>query len=243
MTERQQWNGWTSEVQAFEQRLADLTEAYSSSGFDAEAWLNTALQNNAFDDILVLADPDAGCNFDLTTLRYANGTPADAIAFLRINLFVRLWRKLGWTIEETDRALQAFVPKNAPFDAAHLAKQPLKTALIYLAHLKALDEKLRVGKQSRLKLLTLWSDLATTGKKPLYAQLFLTRSVLKSDPSLTIRWAIPVARDCGDGTLGNTGRLENVALLTRSTPPFAASRRSVVYDALQEVQHLPMKAC
>ena len=54
--------------------------------------------------------------------------------------------------------------------------------MIYLAHLKALDEKVRVGKQSRIKLLTLWSDIATTGKKPLYAQLFLTRSVLKSDP-------------------------------------------------------------
>src|SRR5262249_51735360 len=69
-----------------------------------------------------------------------------------------------------------------PFETVHLAKQPLKTALIYLAHLKALDEKVRIGKQSRLQLITLWSNLATTGKNPLYAQLFLTRSVLKSAP-------------------------------------------------------------
>jgi hypothetical protein len=46
----------------------------------------------------------------------------------------------------------------------------------------ALDEKLEVGEQSRLKLLTLWSDIATTGQRPLYAQLFLTRSVLKTAP-------------------------------------------------------------
>src|SRR5262249_431670 len=91
---------------------------------------------------------------------------------------------LGWSIEETDRALTPFIPASAPFDgtAANFAKRPLRTALIYLAHLKALDERLKVGKQSRLKLLTLWSDIATTGKKPLYAQLFLTRSVLKTAP-------------------------------------------------------------
>ena len=166
------------EVEAFSQELEKLAVSFNMSA----AQLEVELQAIPFDGVLVLADPDAGCNFDLTTLRYANGNPADAIAFLRINLFVRLWRKLGWSIEETDRALQAFVPKNTPFETAHLAKQPLKTALIYLAHLKALDEKVRVGKQSRIKLITLWSDIAITGKKPLYAQLFLTRSVLKNAP-------------------------------------------------------------
>lgn len=169
-----------SEVAAFEKQLDDLTAEYPSSGRDFKTWLNNELQNNTFDDILVLADPDASCNFDLTTLRRANGDPADAVTFPKINLFVRLWRKLGWTIEETDRALQAFMPKNAPFEAANLGKQPLTTALIYLAHFKRLDEQLRLGKQSRLKLITLWSNLSTTGKKPLYEQLFLARSVLQS---------------------------------------------------------------
>lgn len=172
---------WRDEAAAFELRLDELTEEHSPPGFDAKAWLNEALAADVFDDILVLADPDAGCDFDRTTLRYAGGQAADAIAFLRINLFVRLWRKLGWTMEETDRALQTFVPKNAPFDAAHLAQSPLATALLYLAHLKELEGRVQAGKQGRLKLITLWSDLATTGKKPLYAQLFLTRSVLKSD--------------------------------------------------------------
>lgn len=166
------------EVEAFSQELGALAVTFNVS----TAQLEAELQAIPFDSVLVLADPDAGCDFDLTTLRYANGDPADGIAFLRINLFVRLWRKLGWSIEETDRALQAFLPKNAPFETAHLNQQPLKTALIYLAHLNALDEKVRVGKQSRIKLITLWSDITTTGKKPLYAQLFLTRSVLKSAP-------------------------------------------------------------
>ena len=54
------------------------------------------------------------------------------------------------------------------------------TALIYLAHLKALDEQVKVGKLSRQKLLALWTDIPTAGKQSLYAALFLGRSVLKS---------------------------------------------------------------
>ncbi|RPI94811.1 MAG: hypothetical protein EHM40_05340 [Chloroflexi bacterium] len=164
------------EVDAFEKRLDDLADAFNTT----LSTLQTEILNIPFGQILVLVDPGSECDFDRTTLQYADGHAADEIVFLRINLLVRLWRKLGWSIEEVDRALQAFVPRNAPFDGDHLDKQPLRTALIYLAHLKELDENLKVGKQSRLKLLTLWLDIPTTGKNPLYAQLFLTRSTLKS---------------------------------------------------------------
>ena len=166
------------EAEAFAAELTSLADTFKTP----VAELETALQAIPFNKILVLADADAGCDFDETTLQYADGTPADPIVFLRLNLFVRLWRKLGWSIEETDRALQTFVPRNTPFETANLARQPLKTALIYLAHLKALNKQVRLGKQSRLKLVSLWSDIATTGRQPLYAQLFLTRSVLKGDP-------------------------------------------------------------
>src|SRR5205085_949982 len=57
----------------------------------------------------------------------------------------------------------------------------MKAALIYLAHLKELTGLISVGKDSRMKLLTLWADLPTKGKNSLYAQLFLTRNVLKDD--------------------------------------------------------------
>jgi hypothetical protein len=167
------------ELKAFQQRLTDLATTFPA--FDAAAWLDQAWQGNVFDKALVLADPDAGCNFDATTLRYADGTSVDGLALLKINLFVRLWKKLGWTIEETDRALQTFLPASSlPLTAAGIG-EALGTALIYLAHLKWLDENVKVGKDRRVKLLTLWSDLPTTGSKPLYAQLFLTRSVLKQD--------------------------------------------------------------
>ena len=157
------------EAQAFAARL------------DQAGLVDSDIEGIPFDKILLLSDPSADGNFDLTTIRHADGEPADKIAFLRINLFVRLWRRLGWSIEDTDRALQAFVPKGAPFGPPHLNKRPLETALIYLAHLKALDDALDLGPGGRNKALALWSDIATQGRNPLYAELFLGRNVLKID--------------------------------------------------------------
>ncbi|MGA9773951.1 MAG: neuraminidase-like domain-containing protein [Blastocatellia bacterium] len=173
------------EKTAFTRRLDKLSRTFSTSGFDARVWLDTTFWERGFDQIVVLADSNTGCNFDLTTLRYADGTRADDLVFLKINLFVRLWKKLGWTIEETDRALRVFLPISVLMSATPGFEPAFgaafKTALLYLAHLKALDGQVMVGSNSRLKLLTLWSNLSTTGESPLYAQLFLTRSVLKND--------------------------------------------------------------
>lgn len=160
------------ESRAVEQKIAAFASQY---GLQAKA-VEDKLAAVPFDKILVLFDPETGCSFDLTILRHASARPADALAFVRINVFVRLWRKLGWSIQETDRALQVFLPKSAPFNADHIAKQPLKTALVYLAHLKALEQGVRAGKDGRMKLTTLWADIPATGENSLYSQLFLKGS-------------------------------------------------------------------
>lgn len=171
------------EKKAFEKRLDDLSTTFSSTtvGFDARTWLNTAWQNGDFSTILVLFDPHAGGNFDQTTLRYANGNSADKLVFLKINLFVRLWKRLGWSIEETDRALQVFIPQHtSPLTGTNIGPAST-TALLYIAHLNTLVEQCKPGQNGRLQLLSLWSDLATTGDFPLYIRLFLTRSILQND--------------------------------------------------------------
>jgi len=170
---------------AFEERLDDLTEKFNQSGdpagFNARTWLDEAWQKGEFNRILVLADPGAGCNFDQTILRHANLDDAEWFVFLKINLLVRLWKKLGWTIEETDRALQTFLPVNHQTLAASNIGESFQTALIYLAHVKALNVKLNAGKDSLQKIFTFWSNLPTTGRNPLYARMFLTESILKND--------------------------------------------------------------
>jgi hypothetical protein len=177
--------GWdiVDRVGALVDRLTDASVEFSTPAdpFDAQAWVDTTLAADGFDKVLVLADSNAGSSFDATMLRYANGQPADELVFVRLNLLVRLWRKLGWTIEETDRALATFT-RPIPYTAANLPAKPLRAALLYIAHMKQLVDRLRIGKDARHKLMTLWSDIPTTGNRPLYAQLFLTRNVLKSDP-------------------------------------------------------------
>ena len=167
---------------AFEKRLADATEKYKTSAppFDAAQWLIDAWDAHAFEGVLVLHDPTAGCSFDETLVAHSDSTDVPALTFVKLNLFVRLWKRLGWTMDETDRALTAFTPSGVLLADSTLG-DALKTALIYLAHLKELSSLVNVGKNARGKLLTLWTQLPTMGKASLYTQLFLTRNILKDD--------------------------------------------------------------
>jgi hypothetical protein len=176
---------------AFGAKLDQLTASYlqrnPTSTFNARTWLAAILPANYSKKVLLLADPDSGCNFSGTILQYADGSPVAPLDLLKFNLFVRLWKKLGWSLDEVDRALQAFFPSNIPawtdagFAAAFAAAW--KTALAYLAHLDDLNTRLApvVG---RTALLPLWTQLPTQGVNPLYGQLFLTASVLNNDPAL-----------------------------------------------------------
>jgi peptidoglycan hydrolase-like protein with peptidoglycan-binding domain len=229
-------------VDAFAKRLAKFV---ASSGMKP-AEIEAALAAIPFKDILVLADPDAGCDFELTTFRYASGDAADPIAFLRVNLFVRLWRKLGWSIAETDRALQAFVPRAAPYTVANLPKRPLETALIYVAHLKTLVEKLNVKATTRPTLATLWADMETRGKNPLYAQRFLTHGVLANDDIfdhplgdyLSAKWISDRSK-----SRWHRVREENVESGDAIDPaPFAADDTvELRYNDVEKVQYLAYK--
>lgn len=164
------------EKAVFEERLEAIKIQY---GFNAKEWLINAYKYNEFDKIILLFDIDPGCNFDATTLCYADGTDVEALVYYKINLFVRLWKKLDWTIKEIDRSLQVFIPFQVDALTDSNIGDALQTALIYVAHLKALNESIKSGKHNHIELLTIWSNIHTTGKKPLYEQLFLTPAILK----------------------------------------------------------------
>jgi GH18 family chitinase len=175
---------------AFEALLDNLTRKYNptnnSNGFNARNWLSTTWNNGGFNQVLLLFYQGNGCNFEATTLQYANGTPADPLVFLKLNLFVRLWKKLGWTMEETDRALQVFLSPILPLATdANFGSDfaaAMKSALVYLAHLQALGAELQQTPYGRIGLLPLWSNVLTAGANSLYAQLFLNPGVLQNDP-------------------------------------------------------------
>ena len=69
--------------------------------------------------LITLADPDDGAQtsarFDdaRVPLRQPGQRAANqlrGVEFVRLLRFIRLWRKLGWTIEQTDKAIAALYP-------------------------------------------------------------------------------------------------------------------------------------
>jgi hypothetical protein len=46
------------------------------------------------------------CDLDRVRLTHLDGTAVTVAEYDRLHRFIRLWRKLGWTIDETDQALQ-----------------------------------------------------------------------------------------------------------------------------------------
>lgn len=170
-----------AEKAAFESVLATASARYGD--FDVKARLDEMWDAGELNAILVLASPDGECSFEKTKFQYATGTPALGYDYVRFNVFVRLWRKLGWSIEETDQALNALLPSNANPPAASNLGAALADVLLYIATVAELHSRLKTGKNGRVKLLTFWSSLPTSGTAPLYEQLFLTRGPLSAQKS------------------------------------------------------------
>ena len=177
----------------FEKKIpSDLDR--SIYGGDVKKWVK-----DNYDKImsLVLLTPPEGekteCKFNKSELRYS--LPDNTKNFLkeidywRFLRFIRLWKKLGWTIEETDKAIAALYKdefKSAAADNTDTQKQKLdngfKDLVVKIAHVKKIKEKLNLKKENSLiKLLALWSNIDTHGNNSLYKQMFLHSSILKID--------------------------------------------------------------
>jgi peptidoglycan hydrolase-like protein with peptidoglycan-binding domain len=96
-----------------------------------------------------------------------NGLTADAAD--RLHRFARLWRALGWTIAETDRALRVFAPN---------ATTPSMTneLLVRLDHLSTLSVSLRI---SVVQALAFFAPIDTREPGSLYQSLFYNPAVFR----------------------------------------------------------------
>jgi hypothetical protein len=147
------------------------------------AWVHDAYQRGEFTRILVLADPSDGCGFETTTVQYADGTPAEPLVFLQLNLLTRIWRRLGGSIADLDRALSVFLPGDPDPRTSGSLGPALTSALLGIAHLHQIAEMLGVRAGDRAELLPLWSPLDDRS----YTALFLsgpaaTRDEIVDDP-------------------------------------------------------------
>jgi hypothetical protein len=135
-----------------------------------------------------LINPES-CNLDKVRLVHLDETPVTVDEFDRIQRFIRLWRKLGWTIDEVDQALVGLAPKSGfslpsedECDDFEATRVPATITADFL-HLLAAVRKLRDQTGLELpKLLALWDDIGRAGTNPLYARLFLTHNLVRLDP-------------------------------------------------------------
>ena len=158
-----------------------------------ETWISNAsvfLQQTglAFDDLVNLLETqfiNPGQTISLTGAGACDITqtvisPLDDPTLTKILPFVRLWRKLGWSMSELDKVLQVFAP-----------------AGITRGCLLALADFARLQAQFNLpvtQLLTLWSAIDTDGRDSLYLRLFQNKAVLNPvDPALQLSYRTALA--------------------------------------------------
>jgi hypothetical protein len=128
--------------------------------------------------VVTLYEPTSRCDLDTTRLRSLQsiyeGMATSGIAnstWSKVHRFIRLWRKLGWTIHETDLMLTA------------LGQSDITSTTI-----DALASVWRLRSATKLAVnltAALWGDIDSYGDKSLYRKLFLNKAVQQIDDAFT----------------------------------------------------------
>lgn len=116
---------------------------------------------------------EAPCDLDRQTLMHLDGTllaPEELVTLFR---FIRLWRKLGWSIEELDLAIEPqALDDSAVFGTIRL-----------LANLALLRDRTDAPMAD---LVVLWQTIPTHGEPTPYDRLFRNRAAQAIDPILEL---------------------------------------------------------
>jgi Neuraminidase-like domain/Salmonella virulence plasmid 28.1kDa A protein len=196
-------------------------------GGDIKAWVKDEANYARIMALITLTDPTGNpdpCNFDQLEFRYAEpmdneadtSTRLGAVEFARLLRFIRLWKKTGWTIEQTDAAICALYREDmqplGPDDVDTLAKldagflKLLPRIGIVVRVMSALN---LTPKRDLSSLLACWSAIGAHGDGSLYRQMFLNPAVLKQD-------AVFADNGFGEYLTDNTKKLADHAEALRS---------------------------
>jgi hypothetical protein len=178
----------------FDEALAPGLDA-SAYGGDIQGWVTNQANYDTIMGLITLTDPTGTApegTFDTMEFRYANpdmtANQLRAFEFVRLYRFIRLWQKLGWTIDQTDRAITAlYPPAQTPDDASDAVNLQrldagFRTMLPRLAVVRrmstALNLKLKKDLPSQL---ACFAPIDTHGDASLYRQMFLSPARLDQD--------------------------------------------------------------
>lgn len=158
---------------------------------------------------LVYIEQKDSCDLDTALLQHLDGTPLTTQEYDKIHRFLRLWRKLGWTIDEVDKAiiglsiskgeshgtgtsLDEILCEDGSDDctdvggdcedcAQDLCVEVFDINPRLIHQLVAVKQLLEKTGLELIKLLCFWTTISTSGKKSLYQRLFLTHNILGID--------------------------------------------------------------
>jgi hypothetical protein len=139
---------------------------------DFDTWVQQNFNN--FNSVITLYQSESLCDLNTTYLKTIqniySGIATSGVSnniWSKMHRFIRLWRKLGWSIHETDLILSA------------LGETDITEATISkLCYVINLNRQLKLPLN---KLATLWGNIDTYGKNSLYKKLFLNKAVQKID--------------------------------------------------------------
>lgn len=156
---------------------------------DVAAWLADPVIYQRLMSLIVIA-PVSLSDAATMGLRYADPAhkddPVDSVDLVRLARFVRLWRKLGLSVDTTDRLLNSLMPAPAaaPADALADLDSRILTALPRIAVAYATLKALGLSPDDSLDdVLALWAPMSTIGATSPYARMFLN-STATVDPRL-----------------------------------------------------------
>jgi hypothetical protein len=198
-------------------------------------------RNPNLDQTLVIYCPEGSCDLTDASISQLNGltsatppvsattfpspAPPSEAGFDTLQLFIRLWRLLGWSMADLDRAFTALgvtpITSSTTVGGTSGTAVTIPPAFIHdLARINQLQATLTPA--TLQVLFALWGDLDPNGDDSLYLQLFVNPAALPNDPAFAPQPGGEVLQDLTQTITGHLPAL--VAGLQVSAGGLAAIR-------------------
>lgn len=148
-------------------------------GGDVAVWIKD--NGDAIKRMIFLTDTeeeDEPCNFEKLQLLFSDRQKITQLEYLKFYRFIVVWKKLGWTIEQTDQTFAALWPNAATVSNVAELNEGFKVFLYKLAHFTQVMNLLRLSPKRDLQQgLTLFADIDTQSEGQFYRKLFLNNAL------------------------------------------------------------------
>jgi hypothetical protein len=189
---------------------------------DVAAWVQADERYDRIMGLITLSNPTQNrdlCTFEALEFRYSH--PDDdantlrAVDFVRLLRFLRLWKKLGLSIEQTDQLITALSPELPAGDPLERLDDLFLALLPRIGVVFQLIDGLKLSLKRDLPgLLACWSPLGTHGPESLYRKMFLSPALLELDDAFAEDGFGNVLNNPGEKLLEHTEALRAAFGLT-----------------------------